>query len=331
MIAIKVSLGIFFLKIMTRQWQRYVIYAAMLSSTVVGIAFSFFSTFVCGVPRPLDVIEKEILGKCRKPIEILVISYFHGILTSSTDFIFASLSVSMLGKSKLGRREKATVTFILLLAAAYVQCQFAPKPVLTDLSGSIASIARFRYIPQLAQDYRHFYRNVLSITLASLIEVGSGIIAGSLATLRPLFRRFVKGAKLLYPSPSNFPKDSKEPYKISPPCPVSPFVDSKQGLESPGLRSPSPSHSKHHYDPRSSVSTEAFLEAESYGQLSPRSKAALSDIEMQPFHNPLAQKMRFGILPPVPMNIAAPAGTLSREHSYTGRPGSSSRRFSLPT
>jgi len=185
---------------------------------------------------------------------------------------------------------------------------------LTHCSGSIASAARFKYIPQLAQEFRLFYRKEMGITAASLVEIAAGIVAGSLATLRPLLRRWIRGAKTSFRGPhDDYVKDSKERYKIGYPYPVSPLSDVKIKAD---LQNPDPIYAKYHDDRRSSTSTEDFIEAESFGQISPISKPTFSDAYGQTLKSPLSHKIRHGILPPIPSDVAMPLVKLSRGQSY---------------
>jgi len=57
--------------------------------------------------------------------------------------------------------------------------------------GSICSIVRFRYVQSLSIDDDFFY-SAVNISIWSTIELGAGIIAGSLATMRPLLKRMLK-------------------------------------------------------------------------------------------------------------------------------------------
>jgi hypothetical protein len=56
-------------------------------------------------------------------------------------------------------------------------------------SGSIASLVRFKYIPALVESTAAVFPHSVGIADWSCVEIGLGIIAGCLATLRPLFRK----------------------------------------------------------------------------------------------------------------------------------------------
>lgn len=118
MMTLKISLAIFFLRIMVRPWQRRTIYLAVGFATLFNIGYFFFAIFQCGYPSSaLVVINKRIANKCVTRSQILGLSYTHGAITSLTDIVFAFLPIAMLRSLKMNRREKVTVGLILLLAA----------------------------------------------------------------------------------------------------------------------------------------------------------------------------------------------------------------------
>ena len=117
-------------------------------------------------------------GKCVSNKAILGVAYGQGVVTTSTDWIFAVLPVTILWHAKMDRRTKSVCAFLLSLGAF----------------GSLCSIVRFRYINGLSIT-PDFFWNAANISIWSTIELGIGIIAGSLATLRPLFKRLFYSAR----------------------------------------------------------------------------------------------------------------------------------------
>lgn len=80
----------------------------------------------------------------------------------------------------MDRRSKTSVGFILCLAA----------------SACICSMIRFQYVDGLTQ-IDDFFWNATNIAIWSTIECGASIIAGCLATLRPLLKRlFAKAGSI---------------------------------------------------------------------------------------------------------------------------------------
>jgi hypothetical protein len=118
MIALKISLGIFFLRIVIRPWEKRVVYVCLAVSTVFGIAYFFFAVCQCGMTKDsFEFWTKLISNKCVTPAQVLGVSYTHAILTTVTDWIYAVLPIPMLHKSQLARREKVIVGLILVLGA----------------------------------------------------------------------------------------------------------------------------------------------------------------------------------------------------------------------
>ena len=66
--------------------------------------------------------------------------------------------------------------------------------MLTGSSGSIASIVRFPYLYQLTETEDFLWANT-DVALWSIVEVGMGVTASSLATMRPLFEAFLSQSR----------------------------------------------------------------------------------------------------------------------------------------
>ncbi|KAF2437130.1 hypothetical protein EJ08DRAFT_13952 [Tothia fuscella] len=190
MLTLKISLAIFFLRILLRPWQRRVVYTAVTISTIFSTAYFFFAVFQCGVVRnSLDLFTRFSKEQCVSPASILGVSYTHAVITASTDWTFAVLPMVMIKTSRLEKKEKIIVGFIIAVGTM----------------GSIASIIRFRYIPRLTTLSSHFYGDAIGLANVSSIELSLGISAGSLATFRPLLRKWisnVRGLRTSYGNPS---------------------------------------------------------------------------------------------------------------------------------
>ncbi|KAF1990206.1 hypothetical protein K402DRAFT_369989 [Aulographum hederae CBS 113979] len=174
---LKIALGIFFLRILIKPWQRTTIYCVMAISTIFGVAMICFASFLCGyVPNPETYLTRKLAGKCVSDESQLGMMYTHGVISAVTDWIYALLPMLMLRDSQLRRREKITVAFIILLGVI----------------GSVASLVRFAYIHDLTASFIDYFPSVVMIGIWSNIEPGLGITASCLATLRPLFRRWLE-------------------------------------------------------------------------------------------------------------------------------------------
>lgn len=103
---------------MVRKWHKWVVYITVAFSTIFGIAYFFFSIFQCGLFKTvMEFGMRKLVNKCVSPTAAMTMGYVGGIVATLTDFIFASLPILVLRHTKMERREKITVFFILAFAA----------------------------------------------------------------------------------------------------------------------------------------------------------------------------------------------------------------------
>lgn len=148
----------------------------MTLNTIINIYHILFIIFMCG--HPGNFLINALEGMCVSNSVILGVAYEQGVVTTSTDWIFAALPVTILWHTKMDRRTKSVCALLLSLGAF----------------GSLCSIVRFKYINGLSIT-PDFFWNAANISIWSTIELGTGIVAGSLATLRPLFRQLFYSAR----------------------------------------------------------------------------------------------------------------------------------------
>ncbi|KAF2756963.1 hypothetical protein EJ05DRAFT_501502 [Pseudovirgaria hyperparasitica] len=168
-IFLKVSIGLFFLRVLLRPWQRWAFYVALSFATAAGTTYAFLATFQCGLPTKL--FQNIIHDKCLPRSVNLGFSYMYSITNIIADLTFVLIPIWMLRNSQMGRRAKISVTFVISLGA----------------TSSVASMIRLKFIngSVFGPD---FFQNASNLAFWSTIEPGIGIVAGSLATLRPLLR-----------------------------------------------------------------------------------------------------------------------------------------------
>jgi hypothetical protein len=161
---------LFFLRLVQEVWQKRTILIAITVYVMVMSSVILLTIFQCGVPSNI-FIHKNCLDwdSVMGPI-----SYFSGALTALTDWIFVLTTVSLVLKTKMPPRAKTSVVLLLSLAAM----------------GSIVSIARIPFIRggryQLSTTAK-----LPRVVILAAIEAGIGIIALSLATLRPLVKTWM--------------------------------------------------------------------------------------------------------------------------------------------
>lgn len=175
-VTLKISLAIFFLRVIVQRWQRNVIIGATFIYTLYGIMFAFLAVFQCGVPE--HFLIKQSAGKCIPDNILQPLNYLHGSLNAASDWTFALLPISVLWHAKIPRSAKISSGLLLSLGAV----------------GSISSLIRLAYVPGL-KNGPEFFSNAINIGVWSVIEPGLGVIAASLATLRPLFKSMVEKAR----------------------------------------------------------------------------------------------------------------------------------------
>lgn len=119
-VTIKISLSIFFLRIVARKWQRYVVYAVLGVSTLMSVAYFFFVIFQCGYFRSIRqfAYDHVVGGHCVHKSQVVTMGYTSAAITSAADIALTLLPVAVVYRIQTSRREKIVLIFILTLAAA---------------------------------------------------------------------------------------------------------------------------------------------------------------------------------------------------------------------
>ncbi|KEQ78279.1 hypothetical protein M436DRAFT_18997, partial [Aureobasidium namibiae CBS 147.97] len=170
---LKISLAVFFLRIVVAKWQRYTIIIGTSIFSLFTFAFFFIAVFQCGPPS--HFLLNNATGKCLSWKVTGPLNYIHGTLNALTDWIFVSLPILVIRDANMNRKAKASVIGVLAIGVL----------------GSVASIVRLYYIKDIhpgASSATEFFSKASTIAIASIIEIGLGVTAACLATLRPLFK-----------------------------------------------------------------------------------------------------------------------------------------------
>jgi hypothetical protein len=170
MVIIKISLGIFYLRIVVTRWQQVTVYVTVGIAALYGTYYFFAILFACGLPSKflLNTLEGHCVGSREARFAINMTA---GVINAVTDFVLAILPISLIRKASMPLPDKIAASMVLLLGC---------------LGGAI-SVVRLAYIHGL--DYnKNFFEVGVEITIWSIIEAGICITAASFATLRPLCR-----------------------------------------------------------------------------------------------------------------------------------------------
>ncbi|KAJ4294995.1 hypothetical protein N0V90_007003 [Kalmusia sp. IMI 367209] len=167
---IKASICVLLLRITanTRALYTYILYGNIFLACVGTLVRVVAYTARC---KPFAAAWDPTLGKCSSPTILTNTSYFFGATCILTDGVCAVLPTVVVWHMRLERRIKWYIGVILALG----------------FLASIATMIRMRYLTYYGDPSDTLY-NLVPIALWSEMECTLGIMAGSLATLRPLLR-----------------------------------------------------------------------------------------------------------------------------------------------
>jgi hypothetical protein len=176
-ILFKISLAIFFLRIVVAKWQRRLIVISTAIFTAWSLAYMFIILFRCGPPK--EVLLNTARGKCLPMGIINPLLYVSGITNALMDVMFACLPTFILWHSQMPKKTK--ISCCILLSLGGLSC--------------VASIVRIALLGGVV-DQAHYLTNAINTGLVSVVEPGLAITAASLGTLRPLFHAVAEKTSL---------------------------------------------------------------------------------------------------------------------------------------
>ncbi|PVH95838.1 hypothetical protein DM02DRAFT_536497 [Periconia macrospinosa] len=208
---LKMSLGLFFLRLLTKPWQRYLFHTTLVITALYGVFYFLATVLVCGSPSNA---EGSFAGSrsCASTDFILSTGYIYGIINVLSDWTFTLVPILILIESDMCPRSKIVVSFVIAFAAI----------------GSVSSIMRMVYLKGLLLKTGLTVESVKA-TIWATAEPGTGIIASSVAILRPLFRKIA----LKFGNKTNNNCDPK----VLPAPPVTNDQESVVGLKSMDMKS----------------------------------------------------------------------------------------------
>jgi hypothetical protein len=112
----KISLGLFFLRILIRPQQKRIIYGILIIFLIWSMGYLCFAIFQCGIPSGSRFWVHKITDKCGSDALGLGMGYTHAILTAGTDLIFVSLPIPIVLEAKIKPREKWIIVCIFAIA-----------------------------------------------------------------------------------------------------------------------------------------------------------------------------------------------------------------------
>ncbi|TDZ28831.1 hypothetical protein C8035_v003878 [Colletotrichum spinosum] len=171
---LKISVGYFLLRVAIDRIHIWIIWLLMAGTVVFGTTYLLMIAFQC---RPISTYWNEsprAPDKCWSRQVIYVMTIAATVINTGADFVFGTLPWFIVRSMNMPTGTKIVVVGILGLAAI----------------GSTATIVRAFYIPTLLEG-TNFLHATANFALWSTVEPGIGIVAASIATLRPLYQLII--------------------------------------------------------------------------------------------------------------------------------------------
>ncbi|OJZ92858.1 hypothetical protein ASPFODRAFT_77314 [Aspergillus luchuensis CBS 106.47] len=173
----KVAIALALLRLAVRPLHRFILWTVIGTVVCIGLVFWLILLLDClpigyfwGQINPLES------GNCLSTDILLIIAYTYSSLTIVCDFTLGIFPAALIWGLHMSPRTKVALGAILGLGAV----------------ASVAVVIRLPYLKHYAD--ADFLYSTYQIAIWSVMETGLAIIAGSLITLRPLFRWFLDGS-----------------------------------------------------------------------------------------------------------------------------------------
>jgi hypothetical protein len=117
MILLRISIGLFFLRIFHTRTRRNAIYGVLVFYSLFSFGYFWFAIFQCGIPRGKHFWELKVSG-CGGTSKsgALAVGYIFAICTAGADLLFWVLSLPLVIGSQITIREKTIISGILAIA-----------------------------------------------------------------------------------------------------------------------------------------------------------------------------------------------------------------------
>lgn len=114
MIASKISIGYFLLRITVRKMDVWIIYGVMMITVCTGVVFFFVTLFQC---QPISFFwNKDQKGTCINVEVIIGLTYLYSACSVISDFTCAILPMFLVWKLNMGKKTKIALIPIMAMA-----------------------------------------------------------------------------------------------------------------------------------------------------------------------------------------------------------------------
>ncbi|KAL1902787.1 hypothetical protein Sste5346_000697 [Sporothrix stenoceras] len=171
-LSVRTSVAVFLLQIAVQRVHRRIIIGVMVAFWVVTAPLFFVALFQC---QPVSYFWMQPFpdvprGKCMDGSVMYIVSVIHSVISACCDWTLGIIPVFMLWKVQLSVRTKITLSILLSMGV------FA----------GIALIVRVAYVRPFEVSVNFLFETI-NVANWSILEPSICIIAGCLATLRPIF------------------------------------------------------------------------------------------------------------------------------------------------
>ncbi|KAK7969905.1 hypothetical protein PG988_008978 [Apiospora saccharicola] len=171
---IRMSIALFLLRIAVKSWHVWITRVNIVVILIINVGYFFIMVVQCTPPSffwegPARVPGAQ--GSCINKAIVPISTIVHSVLSAVSDWTLALLPIAMLWNVQINLRTKISVALLLS----------------TGLVAGIALILRASYVKEIAIS-ADFLHDTVDVAMWSVLEPALGIIAGCIATLRPLFK-----------------------------------------------------------------------------------------------------------------------------------------------
>ncbi|KAH7379969.1 hypothetical protein BKA64DRAFT_686770 [Cadophora sp. MPI-SDFR-AT-0126] len=167
----RLSIGIFILRIMTQKVYIWTIRITLAFITLVTVMNFFYTIFQCAPIKYFWLQFSGLKGKCLPAPQVQALSISYSAVSAAADIVFGVLPICVLWNLQMNRKAKIIVGGLLCVG----------------IVAGLTVIVRIKYIVDvsLTEDFMFATANV---TLWAMIEPAIAICCMSASTWRPLFR-----------------------------------------------------------------------------------------------------------------------------------------------
>ncbi|GAB7355580.1 hypothetical protein MBLNU459_g6049t1 [Dothideomycetes sp. NU459] len=174
--ACKVAIGLFLLRITINPLHVWILRILMICCAVLGSAYALIILFQCDPVSYWWDLDTSHKGTCISANAVAYTTYVVSALNSAADWVFGILPVLIVKNLQMQTRTKVLVSSILGLAAI----------------GCTATIVRMPYLWTVKEYKGDFLWRTADVAIWTTVEIGIGITAACMATLKPLLRHMMQ-------------------------------------------------------------------------------------------------------------------------------------------